>query len=204
MWQNRRNLAGETPRGRAALVFLNASHSRDACSGKDWPRNPIPPNLFSACPKFRNSGGFWGEEDSRRRIGVGVHQNAKISFNKGKVWKRGEERGLTGKAKTVSRPFQPPPPCLFPAKMYSWWIIWLLPSFQTIAQGLRFPPSYNCIIRIFPPSPSSSSICIWKISNGCIGFILYHSKFLQMFCGLLGVYVFIILSYRFHNFQCIL
>lgn len=154
-----------------------------------------PPNLFSACPKFRNSGERGGFEEST--AGVGLHQNAKISFNKGKVWKRGEGGSKGFEAKTVSRPFHP----LVCFRRRCILGIWLLSSFRTIAQGLRFPPPYNCIIRIF--SPPSSSICIFKDIEWLhwlhpVSFQV--STNVLFFCGLLGLCLytsFTILSYKF-------
>lgn len=115
---------------------------KDACSGKDWPRNPIPPNLFSACPKFRNSPGFWGEFEAKNR-----HQNAKISFNKGKVWKRGEETWLERlRAKTVCAP--PPPPCLFPLRCTnSWYLAFVVVSND--CPGIALSSIDNCINFFF-------------------------------------------------------
>lgn len=136
-----RNFGGEKiPRRRVPFPPSPKREPFDACSGKDWPRNPIPPNLFSACPKFRNSpgflGGIRGEEST-----AGPHQNAKISFNKGKVWKRRREREEETwlerlRAKTVRAP---PLQSLVCFRLTLG--IWLLSSFRTIARGLRFPRS---------------------------------------------------------------
>lgn len=87
-------------------------------------------------------GGIRGEEST-----AGLHQNAKISFNKGKVWKRGEETWLERlRAKTVCAP--PPPPCLFPLRCTnSWYLAFVVVSND--CPGIALSSIDNCINFFF-------------------------------------------------------